>query len=113
MSKIVKVSDSGLELDCGTRIYDYHPQDCCEQHYLDWSAVDPSDLVGKEIHLDDFFERVDGYGIRIKVVGDHPVAVAGYGDNNGYYSSEILLVVDKPGLTPVEYDISECQEDRG
>ena len=59
---------------------------------------------------DDFFKKVDGYGIELIPVNGHSVKVPGYGSNNGYYSTNLSLVLtDKESVTKT-FDITECQE---
>lgn len=71
-----------------------------------------ADFDGLEFNLDtnNFFERVDGYGIRLLPLNGHPISVAGYGYNNGYYSSHLdltLINADKKFIKT--YNITECQ----
>jgi hypothetical protein len=40
----------------------------------------------------------------------HPVRIPGYGSNNGYYSSNLDLVLSDGKRFEKYYDISECQE---
>lgn len=111
--KVVSVG-SGIEFDNGMRLYDYHNQNCCESHYLSFDDLTTKDFDGLVFDLsnDDFFERVEGYGIRLKPINGHPIGVPGYGSNNGYYSSDITLVLSNPdgGGVYKEYDVSECQD---
>lgn len=59
---------------------------------------------------DDFFERIEGYGIALNPLVGHSVRIPGYGENNGYYSSELNLVLkDRNGFLKV-FDISKCQK---
>jgi hypothetical protein len=74
-----------------------------------------ADFDGLEFDLtsDDFFERIEGYGIALKPVAGHPVRIPGYGSNNGYYSSQLDLVLsDGKGFSKV-FDVSECQKITG
>src|SRR5690606_14874028 len=100
----------GLEFNDGSEIWDTHDQDCCETHYLDWDQVTKEDLEGLEFDLsnDNFLEKVEGYGIRLKPINGHPVSVPGYGYNNGYYSTEITLYVKHNGVIR-QIDVSDCQ----
>lgn len=103
------------------KVEDYHPQSCCEKHYLDWYYG--MDDFNKDqtftLDTDDIekmFEKVGDYGIRINPNEGtgYTIPVPGYGSNNGYYNHEILLRVDiyKEGklIEKLEYDYSECQE---
>ena len=113
---IVKVSgvyDEYLEFNDGTKMYSEHYQDCCENHYLDFEHLSIGDFEGMEFDLsnDNFFERVPDYGIKlIPVSGGWPVGIPGYAQNNGYYSSNLTLVIEKSDGTRKTYDIQECQQ---
>jgi len=71
-----------------------------------------ADFAGLEFDLtsDDFFERIVGYGIALKPIVGFPVRIPGYGSNNGYYSSDLdLVLIDGKGFSKV-FDITECQD---
>ena len=108
---IEKVEDESIVFSNGWRLASYHDRDCCEHHYLDMRGA-KDDLLGQRIDLSkEFFERVENYGIRLLVEGNHPVPVAGYGLNNGYYSSDMqLLVKNESGVVVQSFDVSECQD---
>jgi hypothetical protein len=89
-------------------------QECCESHYLSLSDLTLDDFKGLEFDLsnDNFFERVKGYGIALKPKNGHPIRIPGYGLNNGYYSSNLNLIIsntDGKGIY-IKYDITECQD---
>jgi hypothetical protein len=110
--KVVKVDSDGLEFDNGVMLDSNHDSDCCESHYLSFADLTITDFEGLEFDLtsDDFFERIDGYGIALKPLAGHPVRIPGYGSNNGYYSSQLDLVLsDGKGFSKV-FGISECQD---
>ena len=113
--KVVKVDTRNdvIEFDNGFKIYSDHQQDCCEHHYLDFSDLIIDDFDDLEFDLTDenFFNRIEDYGIELKPIKGHSVKVPGYGSNNGYYGSNIDLVIEnKEGKVIKTYDISECQE---
>lgn len=111
--KVVKIENKGLVFNDGTQLFSEHEQDCCEWHYLDFSDLNLSDFDGLEFNLigDDFFNRIEDYGIELKPINGHSVRVPGYGMNNGYYSSYIdLVIVDANNKTIKSYDVSECQD---
>ena len=110
MAKVISFSD-GLRFDDGSYLFSDHDQDCCEHHYLDFDSLDLSDFEGLDFDLtsDNFFEKVDNFGIRLIPVNGHPISIAGYGYNNGYYSHNLTLVL-KSGESTRVYDISECQD---
>ena len=109
--KVVKVDSGSLEFDNGVVLTSNHESDCCESHYLSFEDLSLSDFDGLEFDLtsDKFFERIDDYGIALKPLLGHPVRIPGYGYNNGYYSSQLDLVLsDRKDFNKV-FDISECQ----
>ena len=109
--KVIYVDEDLLRFDDGSELYSEHTTDCCESHYLSFKDLSLLDFEGLdfEISSDDFFEKVEGYGIRLVPVNGHAVSVPGYGYNNGYYSSKLDLVLEKSG-TKKEFDVSECQD---
>lgn len=110
--KVVKVTRDDIEFNNGYKIYSDHQQDCCEHHYLDFSNLTIEDFDNLEFDLTDenFFNRIEDYGIELKPIKGFSVKVPGYGYNNGYYGSNIDLVVEnKEGKVIKTYDVSECQ----
>jgi hypothetical protein len=109
--KVVKVDSDSLTFDNGVTLYSNHEQDCCESHWLCFNDLSLEDFEGLEFDLsnDNFFERINGYGIAIKPIFGHPVRVPGYGENNGYYSSDLELIVSDGEGFEKTFDISECQ----
>jgi len=110
--KVVKVDSDSLTFDNGVTLYSNHEQDCCESHWLCFNDLSLEDFEGLEFDLsnDNFFERINGYGIAIKPIFGHPVRVPGYGSNNGYYSSNLELIVSDGKGFEKTFDISECQD---
>ena len=109
--KVIKVDAESLEFNNGMKLYSHHDYSCCEEHYLSMSDLTLEDFDGLEFDLtnDDFFERIDGYGIALKPINGHPVRIPGYGSNNGYYSSNLSLIITDGDFFK-KYDISECQD---
>jgi hypothetical protein len=109
--KVVEIKDESIVFEDGTKLYSNHDRDCCETHYLDFTHITIDDFDGLEFDLtnDNFFERVEGYGIRLIPVMGLPVSIAGYGYNNGYYSEELTLVVKFTDNAEKRYDITDCQ----
>jgi len=110
--KAVKIENDELVFNDGTRLLSNHDQDCCEHHYLDFASLDISDFDGLEFDLtnDDFFEKIEDYGIALKPINGFPVRIPGYGSNNGYYSSNLDLILTNGADFKKTFDISECQE---
>ena len=110
--KVVKIDSDTIEFENGVKLFSNHDSDCCESHYLSMSDLTIADFEGLEFDLtkDDFFERIEGYGIALKPLNGHPVRIPGYADNNGYYSSNLTLCLsDYKGFSK-EFDITECQD---
>jgi hypothetical protein len=110
--KVVKVESESIEFENEIKLYSNHDSDCCESHYLSMEDLTIDDFQGLEFDLtnDDFFKRIQGYGIELIPVHGHSVKIPGYASNNGYYSSDLALIVtDNKGFKK-EYDITECQD---
>lgn len=110
--KVTNIYTDRIVFNDGMELFHYHPSECCENHYLDFDSLELSDFDGLEFDLlnDSFFERIEGYGIALIPLNGHPIRIAGYGENNGYYSSDIQLILNKDGKEIKNYDISECQD---
>lgn len=109
-AKVTSVSD-GLVFDDHIMLYSDHEQDCCEVHYLSFSDLTLEDFEGLEFDLtsDSFFERIEDYGIALIPIVGHPIRIPGYGSNNGYYGSNIDLVIEVNHKVFKRFDVSECQ----
>jgi hypothetical protein len=110
--KVTKIDSESLIFDNGMVLSSFHDHDCCESHYLSLADLTLEDFEGLEFDLsnDDFFERIENYGIALKPKNGHPVRIPGYGSNNGYYSSNLALVLEANGEVIKRYDITECQD---
>lgn len=110
MNKVIYVNNDVVRFDDKSELYSDHDQDCCEHHYLDFSQLSLSDFDGLEFDLSSpsFFEKVEGYGIRLIPINGHPISVPGYGSNNGYYSANLTLILERPSSF-TKFDITECQ----
>lgn len=109
--KVVRVDAESIEFENGVQLYSNHDKYCCENHYLSFSDLTIADFEGLEFDLtnDNFFRRIEDYGIELVPIHGHSVKVPGYGSNNGYYSSKLDLIVTNGKDFKKEYDISECQ----
>ena len=111
-TKAIEIKEDVLFFDNGQKLKGHHDQDCCEHHWLSMENLSIDDFKGLEFDLsnDRFFERVVDYGIRLIPVNGFPISIPGYGSNNGYYSSNLdLIVTNNKGLETF-YDITECQD---
>ena len=109
---VVKVDQYMLKFEDGTELYSDHDQDCCESHYLDLSDLSIDDFEGLEFDLssDEFFKRIEGYGIELIPIKGYSVKIPGYASNNGYYSSNLSLIIRNSTGTERKFNIDECQE---
>ena len=114
MNKVIYVDSNVVRFDDKSELSSDHNQDCWEHHYLDFSNLTLADFSGLEFDLssDKFFEKVEDFGIRLVPVVGHPISVPGYGSNNGYYSANLSLVLERPSGTTT-FNITECQEVSG
>lgn len=109
--KVVKIDGDSIEFENGIILTSDHDQDCCESHELTMSDLTLADFDGLEFDLtnDDFFKRIPDYGIELIPIHGHSVKIPGHGYNNGYYSSNLDLLLYGPDFKKT-YDISDCQD---
>jgi hypothetical protein len=112
--KVIKVGAYGITFENGLELSSNHESDCCESHELYFKDLTLADFEGLEFDLsnDNFFKRLEGYGIALLPIHGHPVRVAGHGYNNGYYSSNLDLVLSGKDFNKT-FDISDCQDIQG
>lgn len=108
--KVVKVESESIEFEGGVILQSHHESDCCERHYLSFADLTMTDFDGLEFDLsnDDFFKRVEDYGIVLVPTNGQPISVPGYGSNNGYYSTQLDLCLSGKGFERT-FDITSCQ----
>ena len=113
--KVIKIDSETVEFENGLKLYSNHDSDCCESHYLSLEDLTMEDFDGLEFDLnnDDFFKRIEDYGIELIPIKGHSVKIPGYGYNNGYYSSQLDLILTNGKDFTKTYDISECQNITG
>ena len=101
-----------------------HSPDCCEDHYLDMQMLFDCNIgtaTGLHINVREQqfelggtegikFKRVDGEGIILYDKQGNKYFIAGRGYNNGYYNTNIDLVLYKGNKIFKSWDVSECQE---
>jgi len=91
----MKETDNGyILLSDGTTIEFDHDQECYEEVYADLSSLDNTGFhEDTTITKDNLkIEFVEGYGIRINGYG-----IACYDIQNGYYNSDITIIVQNEG----------------
>ena len=109
--KVAKIDSDTIEFENGVKLYSNHDSDCCESHSLSMSDLTMADFEGLEFDLtnDNFFKRITDYGIELIPTNGHSVNIPGYGSNNGYYSSNLDLILTNGKDFTKNYDISDCQ----
>lgn len=108
---VVKVTTNELTFDDGTRLFSDHDQNCCENHFLGMGDLTLKDFEGLEFDLsnDNFFKRIPDYGIELIPTEGWAIKIPGYGYNNGYYGTNIDMVVKFKNGDKRIYNISDCQ----
>lgn len=109
--KVVGVNSDSIVFEGNIILSSDHMQSCCESHYLSFSDLTLEDFDGLEFDLSNegFFKRIEDYGIELIPIQGHSVKVPGYGSNNGYYSSNLDLVLSNADRLLASFNISECQ----
>ena len=111
--KVINLKNDVIYFDDGTELYSEHESDCCETHKLVLDDLTLDDFEGLEFNIEDdnFFTRIKDYGIALNPIIGFPIRIPGYAFNNGWYSSNLALVV-RNIITGYykSYDITECQD---
>jgi hypothetical protein len=111
-TKVKEINSEFILFENDTKLYSEHDQDCCESHYLSFEDLTMKDFENLEFDLsnDNFFNRIPDYGIELVPIKGWSVKIPGYGYNNGYYSTNIDLVLsNSDGKEYKRYDVSDCQ----
>ena len=120
--KIKEINKEKIVFDNGYELEYYHEQDCCEHVYADFEVVkdyNVSTKTGKiinikdidfEEHLEYLIQGIENEGFNmISKIGEK-FFVPCYNEQNGYYSSELELIL-KRGKAKEVMDISEFVQD--
>lgn len=124
---IKKIETYSVTFDNGLQLESYHCGDCCESHWIEFDTLanyNVGSATGKDINIFeqefDFsngikFEKVDNLGVMLIDTQGNKYLVNGYGNNNGYYSTDLSLQLKyyddlfENGIDIYDYDITECQ----
>lgn len=106
--KIVKVEEERIIFDNGSILESYHEQECCENHYVDFTSINDQGFENEEFaeHLlkilevnsyknDDCpfdFDRWSSF-FNIKDLKNNKYTLTIYNSNNGYYSTNVSLIL--------------------
>ena len=120
--KIKQINEDEIVFDNNYKLRYYHEQDCCESAYADFEMLknyNVSVKTGKNINikeiefvetLEALVEGVAGAGFNIISIIGEKFFVPCYNQQNGYYSSNLELILDKDKTQEV-MDISEFVKD--
>ena len=120
--KIKEIKEDGIIFDNGYELEYYHEQDCCEHVYADFDILSNYNLstkTGKTINikeidfkeeLEELIEGIQEQGFNIVSKIGEKFFVPCYNEQNGYYSSELELILRK-GKTKEIIDISNFVKD--
>lgn len=111
-TKVIKITSEYIEFDNGMKLSSDHEQDCCEHHELTLTDLTLEDFEGLKFDLSNggFFNRIPEYGIELVPIKGYSVKIPGHGYNNGYYGTNIdLILTNSDGSEYERWDVSECQ----
>ena len=111
--KVIEVNKEHIKFDNGVKLTSEHDSDCCEHHELTLNDLSIEDFNELEFDLsnDNFFKRIPDYGIELIPIHGHSVKIPGHGYNNGYYGTNIdLVLTNEDGSNYKRYDVTECQK---
>lgn len=93
---------AGIETNTGVKFKTHHEQDWCEAVYADWSSLNDTTFFTTEFQ-DIQIDFVKDTGFRI-----NGYLVNCYNSQNGYYSSNLVLIINQPGTDEIVIDIAGC-----
>lgn len=106
--KIVKVEEERIIFDNGSVLESYHEQDCCENHYVDFTSINDQgfenenfpeqlrDIISTEadpLEVDEWGEFNISSFFNIKDKQGNKYTLTIYNSNNGYYSTDVSLIL--------------------
>lgn len=121
--KIKEINEDYLLFDNGYKLEAYHEQDCCENVYADFEMLkdyNVSTKTGKSINIRDidFEENLDNLILGLLEQGFNMVSKIGekffvpcYNSQNGYYSSNLDLILYKTNKVKEVLNINEFVKD--
>lgn len=120
--KLVTIGDEFVVFDNGTTMRSEHYSDCCEWHWAEMSKLAEYNLnpkTGETIDIKEieFPDDIENHLELIKDEGFNMIAADGskyfvpcYGENNGYYGTDLFLDIVREGSDKVRIDLTEYQE---
>jgi len=93
LTDIESIKNDEIILKNAIKIYSHHEQDCCEHVYANINYIKDEINYIKPFNCM-IIEIVEGSGIRLKFGNNHALFVPCYDIQNGYYSSNLELIVE-------------------
>lgn len=121
--KIKEINDDYILFDNGYKLRAYHEQDCCENVYADFEILkdyNVSTKTGKSIKiqeidfeesLEQLIQGIEGQGFNMVSKIEEKFFVPCYNSQNGYYSSDLELILCKTENLEETLDISDFVKD--
>jgi len=105
----VNITDDGIDFN-GIALCDYHSQDCCENVYADWSAMQDyvEQIEGKKFKTLTI-KAVDEMGLLL-CFDDVKVLIPCHNEQNGYYSGDLELQIERDNIIK-KIDVSDFVKD--
>ena len=126
--KIKEIRENYISFDTGHELMVSHDQNCSEEHWADTSVLSNyniSPTTGELINMYDvefcgtsaMIQPVNGAGFNLVAANGDKFFIPCYGENNGYYSSDLTLEFgawDDEGHYVSEFsiDLTDCQDIR-
>lgn len=121
--KIKEINDDYILFDNRYKLRAYHEQDCCENVYADFEILkdyNVSTKTGKSIKiqeidfeesLEQLIQGIEGQGFNMVSKIEEKFFVPCYNSQNGYYSSNLELILYKSEKLKETLDISDFVKD--
>ena len=120
--KIVEIKAESIVFDNGTNIDSYHEGECSEYHWAEFRTLGSYNLnpkTGKTIsifeldfpeNIEDSIQLIEGEGFNLVASDGSKYFVPCYGENNGWYSTDLTLEIYKPDESLKEVDFNKMSE---
>ena len=103
--RIKEITNEHILFDNGAEITYYHDQDCCENVYADFEQLKTTAIMNEEFRtLKPKF--IKDTGVKLK-----SYLIPCYNSQNGYYSSDLELIINYPDGKSERWDISDFVKD--
>lgn len=104
--KVLSFAEDGIVFDDGSKITDYHYQDCCEHVYADWKQLEDTGIKNRE------FDYIEIEGVKNSGFKLNGYFVPCYNEQNGYYADNLELQIQPNNGECITMDVSKYVEDK-